>query len=400
MAFETAATQHVNKNVRRDIWSMYVQQRILLYVLLGQSEVNGSLFLTAQPDPMANFKSGVSLGGASMMQTMRQQRIQAGGLDVGIRYQLAKPDTKRSLAPDGTAAAAAATASKRGNKLFGTLKHKWAFTYLPLEFDTYIENAQQGGYGIGNIVEETYNAGRTQFFEDLGTELVAGTVTQNDQDLDEYPNLMGLRHQISNGQDNTGDGGLDETAYRYFAGADRNTAANEPIKGFSLPAPKLVTDGYVSAATVSLEMIRQINTNLAIGGFQNRAADGGKLVMVSSKNFNRLRNEVLDTQQIYAPHDKIPEIGLPTGFSKHIINVDGTLITYDPTVAGTEMFILTPSSWLYEVAPGFNFRLTKWVDQFEEFVDGGRQKSAKLALQHRLVCMAPYLNAKVTNLTH
>jgi hypothetical protein len=300
-------------------------------------------------------------------------------------------------------ASSSGAATKFADDQVGQAETRWSHFVNHLKVRQSRIDAAKGDLGIASLIDEALGMGWQMSLEKHQAMLWTGTLTSNQQDAEEWVGNIGLKHWVSDGVDGSGTSsggdalGTDESDYATVARVDRTT--HTQLKAKVLNANWLVQQGYLTDTRPKLSMLRKIRITPALGGVANKNADAGRFVITGPNLFNVLADEAEGKYQIHVGN--IPGFALG-GFKYPVIQYGNIFITYDPdleTHGADEMYQLTPSSFLFEVQSGSNFKVEPWTKQWLAEEDGGYYQRSMIRAKTRFTCREPWLQVKVTGLT-
>ena len=169
-----------------------------------------------------------------------------------------------------------------------------------------------------------------------------------------------------------------------YAGIDRTLAANYWWRS-----------GYDTAAhNFSLEQL-YADMHLTKGiSFLNGKID---VLLVGPSLFAKYQREIMSYHVDADPDGKIRKLR-ELGYEGMAINYNGMYVLTDNRIAPKTGYGLNSKSWIFATKSGYNFKFGTWKDQTE--IEGGKQAFYGLCdVQYMLICEAPMLNVKYTNLT-
>lgn len=388
--YNEAINAYVNRNVREDLMSNQFSARPLLYFLTqaGQHQA-GALVYPYGPanskHPNDNWKMGVSVGG-NMKLAQRMETL--GSVSHEFRFQKSTPTGATNVQPG----AATPTASSFSEDLVGTTATHWTTNMVPYKIRNANLFAAKGKTKIASILDEATSMSFNEHFKATQTALWTGTQTSAQQANQEWTNLLGLQHLVSDG---TTSG---ETTFTHIGRVDRTVETF--LKSTVLVGSTLVTNGNIPTTQPTLDLISQILVDDSLGGICNYSGGTGDLVITTAALWNVLRSEAEDQATIDSGVEmEIPKTGKTVAFKQPVIRHGKSLITYDPDCPSGELYVLSSGSLVYEVAPGYNYKIQNLVNKAETEEGGEDYSWGKINLKHRLTCRAPWLNVKVTGLS-
>lgn len=387
--YNDAINAYVNRLVRSELYSNQFLARPLLFFLAGEGQYNLDALVRpygkkGSKNPNENWKFGVSVGG-NMGLAKRMTTL--GSVTHEFRFQKSAPTSASNVA----IGASTPTASSFSEDLVGTTGTNWTKSMIPWKIRNSNLEAAKGKTAIAALLEEALSMTRNQHFSDIQSEMHTGTLTSTQQGVQEWANLLGLDHLVSDG---TSSG---ETSFTHIGKVDRTTETF--LKSTTLLAATLVTNGDLPSTQPTLDLISNILTNSSLGGICNYAGGSGDLVITTGDLWNVLREEAED--QAVIVHDAsttVQGMGKTVTFKQPVIQHGKTRITYDPDCPSGNLYVLSSGSFCYEVASGNNYRVQDMVNKAETEEGGEDYSWGKIIHKHRLTCTSPWLNVKVTGL--
>jgi len=359
-----------------EVHSSFSQMNPLVHFLIGRDK--------AAMDAFGNPNAAAVFGGA--MLTDVERMVLAGGQDMEIIYQTEEMDDVQTVERGGPTP----TATKKADELYGTGRFRWTQKMLPVEIpqDTFddVEDAPSA-LKINSAVALASRATVQKVLKFWDAELVNGTLTAAQQATRKWPTILGLRHTVSDGL-TTG-----ETAFTHYAGVDRTVHTQLAAK-VNLAAD-LVSGGYIPDTIIKLNLFRQINTILAIGGLQQRGP-GADLVITTPELWNVLAVEAEAKHTIF--RNGIPGFAM-SGFKRPVIQYDGMWITWANNIPSGEAYVLTLASWAFVVHKLHNFVMTDFRSQWKTEKGGDYVNWAQFDTKAFLKCSDVHLNVKCKDLT-
>lgn len=380
---------YVNRLVRDTLYSDQFTARPLLYFLTAQGQHQADALIRPYGTknnkyPNDNWKYGVSMGGKMGL----AKRIDTlGSVNHEFRFQKQAADGLTNVQPG----AATPTATGFSEDFVGTTATHWTTDFAAYKVRNANLRAARGKTKLASILEEalgmTYNAA----FNSIQSQLWTGTQTSAQQANQEWSQLLGLDHLVSDGSSSG------ETSFTHIGRVNRTVETH--LKSKVLIGSTLVTNGNIPTTQPTLDLISQILTDDALGGICNKAGGTGDLVIVPGDMWNTLRAEAESQANIeYNASQKIGNTGRSVAFKQPVIEHGKSRIVYDPDCPSGTMFVLSSGSLCYEISPGMNYKITGLRDKGETEEGGEDYSWGKVSIQHRLTMTAPWLSVKVTGL--
>lgn len=366
----------VRELIKPKLHSSYVQMKPLLYVLAGKTVAN----LDSLGDPQAGVVwGGAGIGRATMLQ-------QAGSFNHRFSYQKTEADASSHVALDG----ATPTATVYGDDLVDNAETRWTDFWGPLRLrKDRLDAAISSGNNlrVASLTEAAVSMGFNRHLQKHQSELWTGTLTEAQQDLEVWPNYIGVQHTC------------DGSGTDFYGGKDRSSETE--LRGKEYTAGALATAGAIaSGGTVPLlRMVRWLKSENTTGGVANRYAGAGDLAITTPSLWNVLANEAEGQHTIYDSQTQIPGMMLSRSMQYPVIKKDTTLITYDPDCPDGEFYLLSTDFWVFEVQKGNNFAIDEWQKKWLNDEGGAKYLYTQIHAKTRLTCYRPDLQVKITGLT-
>jgi hypothetical protein len=387
---QAEATSYANFHIRSELLSRFAQANPLFFMLSGKTPgINADYLFRQRKNPAENWSKGISMGGGLTPLAQRAGRINSP--TVFLRYQTAEPDGVTNVGPGE----ATGTATVDADDLIGMAPVKWRkIAQFPLEVKQDTIDDAKSSTGVSDPLVEAAAMSANVVVNTQQSEFWTGTLTQAQQQAQRWHTKLGIRHWVDDG-----------VTYQYVCGLDRTLSGNESLKANVYTAAGLVTAGDMSSTTPDLSLIRTLKIKDSAGGTSlkavcNKDARAGDLCIVDPAVFLVFAQAVDGAQTRWLDAgEKVPGIGHTYGFQYPVIMYDNTLVTYDPSCPSGELYLLTSGTWHYEIAPGYNYAVTKWNNDWEVTRGGVMKRWANTLLRDRLYPNRIDLNTKVTGLT-
>ncbi len=334
-------------------------------------------------DRIGDPQFGAVIGGRSMGEAQKRQLT--GARLHEYRYQRSQSDTSSNVEIAGETP----TASGFFDTHVGTSTHAWHQFMTPWKIpQDDLDDAENDKDRIKAIMEECMGFPIQMHLEQMQDDIWNGTLTSTQQNTNKWPNLLGIRHQVS-------DGSTDSATFATIGRVDRTVETE--LQANVNTAANLVSAGYLTNTVVTLDLIRKLKTISAIGALSDKAMNAGDICLVAGNLWNVLAAEA-DSNRAVQIANNVPELA-KWGFKLPVILMDNTTILMDNDAASGEMLLLTSKSWSYEIQRGHNMKFSdpqrKWVNE----EGGAYYQWGNIETKHRLVCREPWLQTKCTDLT-
>ena len=361
---------HVNEHIDRQFRDPFALFNPLFY-FLGLT----------RPDQMNRVRrpSTAAVFGGNRMGTA-EIKNKLGSTSHHFRYVKNEPNDGEAVEFGGETPVASGFAEDN----FGTAETRWTHIMEPVRLRKHSLEFANGEEAVGAIVDESIAPVWERFVKRINQGWWTDTMSLADQNKTVWGKWQGLKHTLTN--DN------------YYGIVNRAVETN--LNGLEIDAS---TD--FAETRVGLNMIRKINNGFqkftsgdTVTGLAGRTQDGRGAYcwMTTPQLWQELADET-DTRY-YIIHDGIPDTGL-AGFKRPIINYDGNYITWDPFCPDGEMYGLCMQEWCLEISPQHNFTWSGLKDKSELEEGGDYYLWGHFDLLARLTCRAPWLQARVKNLT-
>lgn len=365
---------YVERLVMRNLRSSFVASNPLLYFMAGSAADN--------LDRLGNPKMGVILGGANLGQAQRQQ------LDGSYNYQFRFQKDQTDVATAVTGAESTPVASKFADDNVALADFRWTNYWCPLKVRQSRLDAAKGDSAIGSIVEEAFGMAFQQHVTKMQSSLWTGTLTESQQDSEEWADHIGLTHIVDDGT---------TTASKYYGGQDRTQYQH--LKANLIAQSTLQSAGVLTDKKPTLSLLRTLRISNTYGGLANKNPKSGRLVITTPDLWEVLAKEAESKHTIYETGQKVPGQLSSIGVQYPVIVKDTTMITYDPSCPSGELYLLTPESFVFQVQSGANFKAAPWQKKWEIEEGGGYYSWTNIHSKTRLMCLDPFLQTRVTGLT-
>jgi len=361
---------YVRRLVKKRLHSTYIQSKPLLFFIAGSRATN--------LDKLGDPKVGVILGGRNL--GMAQREMLAGSYNHQVRYQKDETDDATVV----TGAGSTPVASGFADDNIGLYETRWSHFFSPLKIrQSRLDNCKSN-LMLASIVEEAVAMGMNKHLQNHQTELWNGSLNEAQQDAEDWGGYLGLTHAVDDGT---------TSGYEFYGGVDRTVQTQ--LQSKLVAASSIAASGTI----IDLRMFRKVRTLNTFGGLANKAEDAGTLVITTGELWEKLANDAEGKHNIYDPMTTIPGVLNHTGMKYPVICKDQTKITYDEDCPAGTAFVLTPSTWVWEVQRGSNFKTEEWVKKYLTEEGGGYYRWTLLHTKARLTCTDPFLNVKITGLT-
>lgn len=270
------------------------------------------------------------------------------------------------------------TASVFGEDNAGMTEVRWAHYMEPMKVGKSSLDDATGPSAIMSIMDNATAITFERLLKRVNADLLSGTLTAAQQNLVRWESVIGLDHVLTR----------------------NNTYARLLRSSHDQLNPIAVVAGTDTATTaVSLDLIDIINHgNATVNGRASRSPDGQgcNLHFVHPVLWQSLKEESAGLYSIVLP--SMPNNAM-IGSKRPAIRYGDNWITYDDTMATTEMNSTRIESWVMEVDPRYNFVPQPFVQKSEheeggEFIEWSLVH-AKLRHSNR----EPWINAQTTGLT-
>ena len=368
---------YVRDLIRPHLHSSYVAHKPLLSMLMGADKAN----LDRLGDP----KLGMFVGGRNL--GIGEKHMLAGSKTHSFRYQKSQTD----VATNVQAGAATPTSSGFAEDNVGTAGVNWTHFWNPLKIreDT-LNNIQNGSTGhgesgniqIASVLEEAIAMGFQRALEKQQSQLWAAELSAAQQNFDTqtWVDYIGLRQWC--------DDGVNDTDHTIVGGVDRTI--HTQLKGIVTDVSTV--DFGDGNGEVNIRGLRQLRLLPAYGSMRKLRANAGRLIITSPALYEGLANAADLRNQINS--NAVREFA-ETGFKNPYIVVDDMIITWDHDCTATELYMLTPESWVFEIQAGSNFNVEPWTEKWRSEEGGDYYRWTQIHTKSRLICREPWLQHKV-----
>lgn len=362
--------------VKEELWSALVESHALLH-LMGLQSVESLQAKLGTPGSAAVFGSAVKeLKTAESM-------ILAGSKECEIRYQ--RTDTSDSPTTNVSYGGAVSSATAFASDRQGTYGIRWQHKEKPMKLrkhDLAFEGLKYGGgananVAIDNILRNAIGQDLNDFAEDIALDLMTGL--PSDQNAELWDASIGVNSTIAVGG---------------TYGRVLRTGADAVLNG-------LVTTATAMAGTTVADLNFQRSINNGFGAVQGLATrkgsgQGAKVCLTTPAIFNFLSDQA-DGKHSW-DHTRMEKLK-ESGFLHEAFINDGTVYIYDTNVTAGEMTFLNLDTWRVEINPMANFKVNEWTDKSRNEEGSETILWTNIEAMYRLICTAPYLNARVTGVT-
>ena len=383
---ETGIQAYIQDLVSRTLYTNFVQRRPLLAWLAGMDKAN--------MERLGKPGEHLFMGGSNMGKGERQ--VLNGSVFHSFRYQKAQTDALEAI----TNTTSTPVATVDGHTLVGTSKTAWAKYWNAFKVpNDAINNAMAAGGSADNVsaqiakvLDETVGFGIQRHLEGQENALWSDTLTSAQQTVDDstlfWPGYIGLKHWVSDGSSSG------ETAYNYVGGVDRTS--HTFLQANVHAASDLVSAGAMASTVPTHTLIRKLLTWSSLGALQKFRSSAGQLCITTGELFDKIVDSI-EAKHTFQ-HPSIPRLA-EVGFGMPVAVVDQTVITWDPSCEGGELYLLTPESWVFETHSKENFTVSALSNKATVDEGGGDYRFGHVMTKARLICREPFLQTKVKGLT-
>jgi hypothetical protein len=275
---------------------------------------------------------------------------------------------------------------------------KWAKKAGQVKLSKDDERAAKNGGDAANMhpnmLADAVAAEYQVHIDSLASDFINGTLTSTQQanDINVYPNILGILHTVSDGETSG------ETSYTHLYGQDRTVSGYDALQANVKLAATLTSAGILTGTKPELRMIRAFDSTYGMALKQYGAPD---LFLTHGSLWDVLAEQCDDKQSRVMSSKELPNVfydSSATNFPVIVLNGSRYIIFDNSFPTGT-MVGLNSNTWSIHVENGYNFNLGPWVDP-TKYTSGAEEIIFRYIETHlRTVCEAPFANWKVTGLT-
>jgi hypothetical protein len=363
-----------NDIVSSSIYSSYIKKDTLLYIMAAR-DVSGSRKNLARPGV------GLTLAGRELM-PQDSEKIMKGLTYQPIWQKTDDVDGSKDMTARDSRPALDAGVTQTDQ--FGTGKFVGSRTVTPIRvFHSDLEMAENAGGAaaidseISRLVTVATNVAMRKHETRISDGFFDGGYGSKafNQDLNPWTTTLGLRAIFNNSG--------------VFAGIDRTQSGADFLHA------NVISDQF---APDIFEIIDEATLGATKGTSDYDIKPG--LVLCSKANFRKFKKQVQGKSFVTSTRGLVEMAEY--GMTKEILNVDGTLVTWDRHYTSTYanvVDVLVLESFAVGFAPGMKFSVTPFVDNTKVEEAGAEYDWAHIQTKRSLICHEPWLQTSFANVS-
>lgn len=364
-----ALNVHVQENILERVHSSFTLGNFL-FGILGLSTPDSK-------NDLGRPKTSVVFGGVKM--TTAQVEEMLGNRNLQIPYVKSEPNDGGYVEDGGVTPTASANAAAN----FGSAEFRFTHVMEPMTVNKHDLDLARGDNAVRNVADTAMQPVWERFVKRVNQGFWTDTLTSTQQNAKVWPGFLGIDHQL--------------TTNNVFGRVDRSveTALNPLLINAST---------QLDTAVVDLDLISKVNVGFtdalgaSIVGLAGKSANGSgaNCWIVPANLYQTLRDQAKGSYTIY--NNGIPKTGL-AGYRFPIIAIDNSYVVYDPYCPASTMFGLNLETWMVAIQSGHNFKWGGFTDKAKTEQGGEYVLWGNFDFMGMLVCLQPWLNCQITNLT-